>query len=105
MPISVNGNGSWHYGERKVKMPKTREELFEKAKQLNESEKYDDAIELLKELTSLDIEVNNSEMELINWVTAGALSDDQYRDAGTYINEIKKNIGDAERGKEQLKDS
>uniref|UniRef100_A0A915BPK1 KIF-binding protein n=1 Tax=Parascaris univalens TaxID=6257 RepID=A0A915BPK1_PARUN len=190
-----------------VKMPKTREELFEKAKQLNESEKYDDAIELLKELTSLDIEVNNSEMELINWVTAGkimsrnaewlgnyesalyecfsklnscvrdeerdnvwcrlkeaylevlkaarrvwkekntperlaiyvnlsklskfyldvadvetmhiceeaakeakfigrgALSDDQYRDAGTYINEIKKNIGDAERGKEQLKDS
>lgn len=54
-------------------MPETREELFEKAKQLNESEKYDEAIEVLKELANLDIEVNNSEMELINWVVAGKI--------------------------------
>ncbi|KHN83767.1 hypothetical protein Tcan_13642 [Toxocara canis] len=55
-------------------MPETREELFEKAKKLNDSEKYDEAMEALKELTALDIEVNNAEMELINWVVSSKIT-------------------------------
>lgn len=55
-------------------MPEVREELFEKAKGLNESENYGEAIEVLKELSKLDIELNNAEIELINWVVGNKIT-------------------------------
>lgn len=49
-------------------MADERSKIFDKAKKANENENYDEAIEALNELTALGVEINNEEMELINWI-------------------------------------
>ncbi|VDK50818.1 unnamed protein product [Anisakis simplex] len=54
---------------------KSRDELFEKAKTLNEEEKWDDAMEQLKEIVSMQGgDMKSAEIELMNWVVCSKIT-------------------------------
>ncbi len=45
-----------------------RKAIFERGKQANEEEKYDEAFAAITEIVAFGSELSNDEIELVNWV-------------------------------------